>query len=118
MAFAAQLLQVLLLPLAVAAGGPEVHSLRGSWRLRSGNGSVSLRAEVPGCVHTALLRRGLIQVRYSESRALEQPSPPRRGEPSPPKHGSRQLPGHRRLGWHGRGSSQASFGGCSVLSSA
>ncbi|NXU08143.1 MANBA mannosidase, partial [Pardalotus punctatus] len=39
-------------------------SLRGSWRLRSGNGSVSLRAEVPGCVHTALLSRGLIQDPY------------------------------------------------------
>ncbi|NXY35927.1 MANBA mannosidase, partial [Pomatorhinus ruficollis] len=39
-------------------------SLRGSWRLRSGNGSVSLRAEVPGCVHTALLCRGLIQDPY------------------------------------------------------
>ncbi|XP_068043586.1 beta-mannosidase isoform X4 [Anomalospiza imberbis] len=61
---AALLLPVLLLPLAVAAGGPEVHSLRGSWRLRSGNGSVSLRAEVPGCVHTALLCRGLIQDPY------------------------------------------------------
>ncbi|XP_041905597.1 beta-mannosidase isoform X1 [Corvus kubaryi] len=58
------LLPVLLLPLAVAAGGPEVRSLRGSWRLRSGNGSVSLRAEVPGCVHTALLCRGLIQDPY------------------------------------------------------
>ncbi|NXQ12073.1 MANBA mannosidase, partial [Peucedramus taeniatus] len=39
-------------------------SLRGSWRLHSGNGSVSLRAEVPGCVHTALLGRGLIQDPY------------------------------------------------------
>ncbi|NXH28316.1 MANBA mannosidase, partial [Myiagra hebetior] len=39
-------------------------SLRGSWWLRSGNGSVSLRAEVPGCVHTALLCRGLIQDPY------------------------------------------------------
>lgn len=46
-----------------AAGGPEVHSLRGSWRLGNGNGSVVLRGEVPGCVHTALHRRGLIQVR-------------------------------------------------------
>ncbi|XP_033369779.1 beta-mannosidase isoform X2 [Parus major] len=64
MGSAALLLAVLLLPLAMAAGGPEVRSLRGSWRLRSGNGSVSLRAEVPGCVHTALLRRGLIQDPY------------------------------------------------------
>ncbi|KAM7112441.1 beta-mannosidase isoform 2-T2 [Ciconia maguari] len=47
-----------------AAGGPEVHSLRGSWRLGNGNGSVVLRGEVPGCVHTALHRRGLIQDPY------------------------------------------------------
>uniref|UniRef100_A0A8C5IH62 Beta-mannosidase n=2 Tax=Junco hyemalis TaxID=40217 RepID=A0A8C5IH62_JUNHY len=57
-------LLVLLLPLAVATGGPEVHSLRGSWQLRSGNGSLSLPAEVPGCVHTALLCQGLIQDPY------------------------------------------------------
>uniref|UniRef100_A0A669QRU7 Beta-mannosidase n=1 Tax=Phasianus colchicus TaxID=9054 RepID=A0A669QRU7_PHACC len=48
-----------------AAGGPEVHSLRGIWRLGNGNGSLSLRGEVPGCVHTALLRRGLIQDPYN-----------------------------------------------------
>ncbi|XP_062492706.1 beta-mannosidase isoform X2 [Pezoporus occidentalis] len=47
-----------------AAGGPEVHSLRGSWRLGNGNGSVVLRGEVPGCVHTALHRAGLIQDPY------------------------------------------------------
>ncbi|KAM6361433.1 beta-mannosidase isoform 4-T14 [Alca torda] len=47
-----------------AAGGPEVHSLRGSWRLGNGNGSVVLRGEVPGCVHTALHRQGLIQDPY------------------------------------------------------
>ncbi|KAM9662360.1 beta-mannosidase isoform 2-T15 [Morphnus guianensis] len=47
-----------------AAGGPEVHSLRGTWRLGNGNGSVVLRGEVPGCVHTALHRRGLIQDPY------------------------------------------------------
>ncbi|NWU97336.1 MANBA mannosidase, partial [Upupa epops] len=39
-------------------------SLRGSWRLRSGNGSVSLRGEVPGCVHSALRGRGVIQDPY------------------------------------------------------
>ncbi|KAF1483818.1 Beta-mannosidase, partial [Pygoscelis antarcticus] len=39
-------------------------SLRGSWRLGNGNGSVVLRGEVPGCVHTALHRRGLIQDPY------------------------------------------------------
>ncbi|RLW09380.1 hypothetical protein DV515_00002554 [Chloebia gouldiae] len=64
MGSAALLLPALLLRLAVAAGGAEVRSLRGSWRLRSGNGSLSLRAEVPGCVHTALLGRGLIQDPY------------------------------------------------------
>ncbi|KAM9579372.1 beta-mannosidase isoform 1-T1 [Guaruba guarouba] len=47
-----------------AAGGPEVQSLRGSWRLGNGNGSVVLRGEVPGCVHTALHRAGLIQDPY------------------------------------------------------
>uniref|UniRef100_A0A8D0FRN0 Beta-mannosidase n=1 Tax=Strix occidentalis caurina TaxID=311401 RepID=A0A8D0FRN0_STROC len=47
-----------------AAGGPEVRSLRGSWWLANGNGSVVLRGEVPGCVHTALHRRGLIQDPY------------------------------------------------------
>ncbi|KAM6429747.1 beta-mannosidase [Rhynochetos jubatus] len=47
-----------------AAGGPEVHSLRGSWRLGNGNGSVVLRGEVPGCVHTALHRQGLVQDPY------------------------------------------------------
>uniref|UniRef100_A0A669Q8A0 Beta-mannosidase n=1 Tax=Phasianus colchicus TaxID=9054 RepID=A0A669Q8A0_PHACC len=43
----------------------RVHSLRGIWRLGNGNGSLSLRGEVPGCVHTALLRRGLIQDPYN-----------------------------------------------------
>uniref|UniRef100_A0A8C4V2I5 Beta-mannosidase n=1 Tax=Falco tinnunculus TaxID=100819 RepID=A0A8C4V2I5_FALTI len=41
-----------------------VRSLRGSWRLGNANGSVVLRGEVPGCVHTALHRRGLIQDPY------------------------------------------------------
>lgn len=59
----------------------------------------------------------------TESRALERPFPPgqpaSRGKPSPPTHSpvpaaARPL----RLGWHRRGSSQASFGGCSVLSPA
>ncbi|NXY81873.1 MANBA mannosidase, partial [Alcedo cyanopectus] len=39
-------------------------SLRGIWGLSNGNGSVVLRGEVPGCVHTALYRRGLIQDPY------------------------------------------------------
>lgn len=46
-----------------ATGGPGLHSLRGSWQLSNENGSVVLGGEVPGCVHTALQRRGLIQVR-------------------------------------------------------
>lgn len=37
-------------------------SLRGSWRIRSGNGSLELPGEVPGSVHSALLQRNLIQV--------------------------------------------------------
>lgn len=53
----------LLLAVAAAWGGPEVRSLRGSWRLGNGNGSLRLPAEVPGCAHTALSRRGLVQVR-------------------------------------------------------
>lgn len=53
----------LLLAVAAAWGGPEVRSLRGSWRLGNGNGSLRLPAEVPGCAHTALHRRGLVQVR-------------------------------------------------------
>ncbi|NWI17169.1 MANBA mannosidase, partial [Crypturellus soui] len=39
-------------------------SLRGSWRLRSANGSVALRGDVPGCAHSALRRAGLIQDPY------------------------------------------------------
>uniref|UniRef100_A0A8D2KYZ9 Beta-mannosidase n=1 Tax=Varanus komodoensis TaxID=61221 RepID=A0A8D2KYZ9_VARKO len=40
------------------------HSLRGSWRLSNGNGSLELPGGVPGCVHTALLQQGLIQDPY------------------------------------------------------
>lgn len=43
-------------------GGAAVHSLRGSWRVNNANGSLALKGEVPGCVHTALFRAGLIQV--------------------------------------------------------
>ncbi|XP_071598688.1 beta-mannosidase isoform X2 [Heliangelus exortis] len=46
------------------ASTPEVQSLRGKWRLWNGNGSVVLGGEVPGCVHTALQRQGLIQDPY------------------------------------------------------
>ena len=40
-----------------------VYSLRGRWQVSNGNGSLVLDGEVPGCIHTALLQRGLIQVR-------------------------------------------------------
>lgn len=61
------MLLLLLLPLwAPSQAGPGTGarrcSLRGGWRLRNGNGSLELPAAVPGCVHGALLRRGLVQV--------------------------------------------------------
>ncbi|XP_021509299.1 beta-mannosidase [Meriones unguiculatus] len=46
-----------------AVAGPSF-SLRGSWRVSNGNGSLVLPGTVPGCVHTALHRRGLIQDPY------------------------------------------------------
>ncbi|KAL7982064.1 hypothetical protein Chor_001121 [Crotalus horridus] len=45
-------------------GGVAVHSLRGTWRVNNANGSLTLKGEVPGCVHTALFREGLIQDPY------------------------------------------------------
>ncbi|XP_027454347.2 beta-mannosidase isoform X2 [Zalophus californianus] len=58
----------LLLLLALCGAGPTALgrslSLRGSWRIRSGNGSLELPGRVPGCVHSALLQRGLIQDPY------------------------------------------------------
>lgn len=48
-------------------------SLRGSWRIRSGNGSLELPGRVPGCVHSALFQRGLIQVLCAD--APPQPAP-------------------------------------------
>uniref|UniRef100_A0A8C8RIX0 Beta-mannosidase n=2 Tax=Pelusios castaneus TaxID=367368 RepID=A0A8C8RIX0_9SAUR len=56
--------------LAGSPPGPAARSLRGSWRLASGNGSVVLSGAVPGCVHTALLRQGLIQDPYYRSNDL------------------------------------------------
>lgn len=89
MGLAAPLLLLLLLAAAAGRAGAEVHSLRGSWRLRNGNGSVVLPGEVPGCVHTALHRRGLIQVRYSarlRSASVGQESPrTRRAAPEEPR---------------------------------
>uniref|UniRef100_A0A8D2KZJ9 Beta-mannosidase n=1 Tax=Varanus komodoensis TaxID=61221 RepID=A0A8D2KZJ9_VARKO len=52
---------------ALASASPAAaasHSLRGSWRLSNGNGSLELPGGVPGCVHTALLQQGLIQDPY------------------------------------------------------
>uniref|UniRef100_A0A6I8PJV2 Beta-mannosidase n=1 Tax=Ornithorhynchus anatinus TaxID=9258 RepID=A0A6I8PJV2_ORNAN len=46
-------------------------SLRGSWHLRNANGSVGLGGEVPGCVHTALSRQGLLQDPYYRFNDLE-----------------------------------------------
>ncbi|XP_057165586.1 beta-mannosidase isoform X2 [Ursus arctos] len=58
----------LLLLLALCRAGPAASgrslSLRGSWRIHSGNGSLELPGRVPGCVHSALLKRGLIQDPY------------------------------------------------------
>lgn len=48
------------------------YSLRGSWRVSNGNGSLKLPGSVPGCVHSALQQRGLIQV----GRAATPPPPP------------------------------------------
>uniref|UniRef100_A0A8D1Y6F7 Beta-mannosidase n=1 Tax=Sus scrofa TaxID=9823 RepID=A0A8D1Y6F7_PIG len=58
----------LLLLLALCSAGPAAAaltlSLRGSWRIRSGNGSLELPGKVPGCVHSALFQRRLIQDPY------------------------------------------------------
>lgn len=42
---------------------PQTFSLSGKWILSDSNASVSLPAEVPGCVHTALQKQGYIQVK-------------------------------------------------------
>lgn len=56
----------LLLLLALCGAGCVVagpsYSLRGSWRVSNGNGSLELPATVPGYVHSALHQHGLIQV--------------------------------------------------------
>ncbi|XP_042338716.1 beta-mannosidase-like [Plectropomus leopardus] len=55
----------LCLILGVLSGFCSVSvSLSGKWSLRNANGSVSVSAEVPGCVHSALQRRGDIQDPY------------------------------------------------------
>ncbi|XP_052427782.1 beta-mannosidase [Carassius gibelio] len=47
-----------------ASLGADVISLNGKWQLMNSNSSVSLSAEVPGCVHTALQRQGFISDPY------------------------------------------------------
>ncbi|KAG5848420.1 hypothetical protein ANANG_G00098270 [Anguilla anguilla] len=44
--------------------GFETYSLNGKWTVYNSNGSLSFSAEVPGCVHTGLLKQGLIQDPY------------------------------------------------------
>ncbi|XP_066239994.1 beta-mannosidase [Saccopteryx leptura] len=65
----------LLLLLALCGADPtdaaSSLSLRGTWRIRSGNGSVELPGEVPGSVHTALFQRNLIQDPYYRFNDLE-----------------------------------------------
>ncbi|XP_037686281.1 beta-mannosidase isoform X2 [Choloepus didactylus] len=45
-------------------GGTRTYSLQGRWKIRSGNGSLELPGTTPGCVHSALVRQGLIQDPY------------------------------------------------------
>ncbi|KAF6724384.1 Beta-mannosidase [Oryzias melastigma] len=49
---------------SVAPPVPDQLSLSGTWTLSSHDGALVLPAEVPGCVHSALLREGLIQDPY------------------------------------------------------
>uniref|UniRef100_A0A673KY65 Beta-mannosidase n=1 Tax=Sinocyclocheilus rhinocerous TaxID=307959 RepID=A0A673KY65_9TELE len=44
--------------------GVDIISLNGKWQLMNSNSSVSLSAEVPGCVHTTLQRQGFISDPY------------------------------------------------------
>ena len=46
-------------------------SLSGKWSLSNSNGSLSLPAEVPGCVHSALQQQGYIQVSNERISTLE-----------------------------------------------
>lgn len=86
-----RLLLLLLLALcgAGATAAARSLSLRGSWRIRSGNGSLELPGEVPGCVHIALFQRNLIQVQCTTAPAGLRPflgKGPRNGlaAPQPP----------------------------------
>ncbi|KAB0368277.1 hypothetical protein FD755_020043 [Muntiacus reevesi] len=61
------LLRLLLLLAPCGAGfATEVvsFSLRGNWKIRSGNGSLQLPAAVPGCVHSALFHQRIIKDPY------------------------------------------------------
>ncbi|XP_040822704.1 beta-mannosidase [Ochotona curzoniae] len=64
---------LLLLALCPRGSPAETHSysLRGSWRIHSGNHSVQLLGTVPGCVHSALFQQGLIQDPYYRFNDLE-----------------------------------------------
>ncbi|XP_033869509.2 beta-mannosidase isoform X1 [Acipenser ruthenus] len=44
--------------------GLETYSLEGKWKINNANNSLALVADVPGCVHSALLKQGLIQDPY------------------------------------------------------
>lgn len=59
------LLRLLLLLAPCGAGfatGVVSISLRGNWKIHSGNGSLQLPAAVPGCVHSALFHQRIIKV--------------------------------------------------------
>ncbi|KAF7666144.1 hypothetical protein LDENG_00116800 [Lucifuga dentata] len=47
-----------------SAKAEQQQNLNGKWRLLNSNGSLSLPAEVPGCVHSALIQQGYIQDPY------------------------------------------------------
>lgn len=90
----------LLLLLALCSAGPAAAaftlSLRGSWRIRSGNGSLELPGMVPGCVHSALFQRRLIQVLSASpgwEPALASPLVLRRAQkwPGSPEYGTLLL---------------------------
>ena len=49
-----------LVQVRTAGLGVAEVSLNGVWDLRNSNGSLSLSAEVPGCVHTALQQHKII----------------------------------------------------------
>ncbi|XP_066576843.1 beta-mannosidase isoform X2 [Amia ocellicauda] len=53
-----------LCTLRAGGQGFETRSLSGKWTLRNDNASLAVPADVPGCVHTALLKQGLIQDPY------------------------------------------------------